>query len=85
MEVHLRSPSSNLEPERFLAEHFPQAAHMNLRIEHLDPHTIRVRVPTEDRHLRPGGTVSGPTLVWLANLAALVCPTLSGRGPASRS
>jgi acyl-coenzyme A thioesterase PaaI-like protein len=26
-----------------------------------------VRIPIDDRHLRPGGTVSGPTLMWLAD------------------
>ena len=54
---------------RFLEEHFPQAAHLDLRIEHLDDTTIRVRLPTKEQHLRPGGTISGPTLVWLADLS----------------
>lgn len=53
---------------RFLEEHFPQVAHLDLRIEHLDDTTIRVRLPTHESHLRPGGTVSGPTLVWLVDL-----------------
>ncbi|SEN92560.1 hypothetical protein SAMN02990966_00557 [Rhodospirillales bacterium URHD0017] len=43
---------------KFLAEHFPQAAHVDLRIEHLDDTTIRVRLPTKEQHLRPGGTIS---------------------------
>ena len=54
---------------KFLEEHFPQAAHLDLRIEHLDDTTIRVRLPTKEQHLRPGGTISGPTLVWLADLS----------------
>jgi uncharacterized protein (TIGR00369 family) len=52
---------------KFLVEHFPQAAHLDLRIEHLDDTTIRVRLPTHERHLRPGGTISGPTLMWLVD------------------
>ena len=28
-----------------------------------------VRLPTKEQHLRPGGTISGPTLVWLADLS----------------
>jgi acyl-coenzyme A thioesterase PaaI-like protein len=36
---------------KFLARHFPQAAHLDLRIEHLDDTTIRVRLPTSDQHL----------------------------------
>ena len=54
---------------KFLEEHFPQVAHLDLRIEHLDDTMIRVRLPTHESHLRPGGTVSGPTLVWLVDLS----------------
>ena len=43
-------------------------AHFDLRVEHLDDTTIRVRLPAPERHLRPGGTISGPTLVWLVDL-----------------
>jgi uncharacterized protein (TIGR00369 family) len=53
---------------RFLDEHFPQATHLDLKVEHLDDRSIRVRLPADERHLRPGGTISGPTLVWLADL-----------------
>ena len=53
---------------KFLEEHFPQAAHLDLKVEHLDDTTIRVRLASDERHLRPGGTISGPTLVWLADL-----------------
>jgi uncharacterized protein (TIGR00369 family) len=52
----------------FLDEHFPQAAQFGLSIEHLDDREIRLRLPTSEQHLRPGGTVSGPTLVWLADV-----------------
>jgi len=55
------------ELHRFLEEHFPQAAHLDLRIEHLDDTTIRVRLPADERHLRPGGTISGSTLMWLVD------------------
>lgn len=52
---------------KFLDEHFPQSAHLNLAIEHLDDKTIRVRLPSHERHLRPGGTISGPTLMWMVD------------------
>lgn len=52
---------------KFLEEHFPQAAHLDLKIEHLGDTTIRVRLPAHERHLRPGGTISGPTLMWLVD------------------
>jgi len=52
---------------KFLDEHFPQSGHLDLSIEHLDDRTIRLRLPTHDDHLRPGGTISGPTLMWLVD------------------
>ncbi|HEY6982354.1 PaaI family thioesterase [Reyranella sp.] len=52
----------------FLDREFPQAATAGMEIEHLDDRTIRLRLPTDEQHLRPGGTVSGPTLVWLADV-----------------
>jgi uncharacterized protein (TIGR00369 family) len=54
------------ELHQFLKEEFPQAP-ADLRIEHLDDTTIRLRLPTDKRHLRPGGTISGPTLMWLVD------------------
>jgi uncharacterized protein (TIGR00369 family) len=51
----------------FLAKEFPQAAQEGMVIEGLDGTTIRLRLPTNERHLRPGGTVSGPTLMWFAD------------------
>ena len=54
---------------RFLDDHFPQAADQGLAIEHLDDTTIRVRLPADERHLRPGGTISGPALMWLTDLS----------------
>jgi len=56
------------ELHQFIGEHFPQVAPLNIRIEHLDDDVIRVRLPPSERFLRPGGTVSGPTLVWLVDL-----------------
>ncbi|MBN9538341.1 MAG: PaaI family thioesterase [Alphaproteobacteria bacterium] len=52
---------------KFLDEQFPQSSHLKLSIEHLDDKTIRLRLPTDESNLRPGGTISGPTLMWLAD------------------
>lgn len=52
---------------KFLDESFPQAGHLGLQIEHIDDRSICLRMPIGDRHLRPGGIVSGPTLMWLAD------------------
>lgn len=51
---------------RFLKEEFPQAP-PNIRVEYLDDTTIRVRQKTSDRNLRPGGTISGPTLMAMVD------------------
>lgn len=55
--------------QRFIAKEFPQAADSGLVIEHLDDTAIRTRLPTHDRHLRPGGTISGPTLMWMTDFS----------------
>ena len=55
--------------QRFLAEHFPQIAPMNLKIKRADQAGIVISMPAADRHLRPGGTVSGPSMVALADCA----------------
>lgn len=39
-------------------------------IEDLMPGSVRVRMNVQDKHLRPGGTVSGPSMFSLADLAA---------------
>lgn len=54
--------------ERFLAEHFPQAAGFGV-IDALGEETLRLRVPYRDHYLRPGGTLSGPTLMTAADTA----------------
>jgi uncharacterized protein (TIGR00369 family) len=52
----------------FLAAEFPQVAG-DFAIEALDRDTISVRLRVDDRHLRPGGTVSGPSIFALADVA----------------
>jgi uncharacterized protein (TIGR00369 family) len=51
---------------RFLKDEFPQAP-PGIRVESVTDTTIRVRQRTEDRHLRPGGTISGPTLMAMVD------------------
>lgn len=58
------------ELEAFLDREFPQVRPMRLRIDHWDGITMRVAMPVGEQHLRPGGTVSGPTMVALADCAA---------------
>ncbi|MEM9971066.1 MAG: PaaI family thioesterase [Pseudomonadota bacterium] len=56
------------EVEGFIAREFPQAVE-TYAIDAVGPMTGRVRMPVGDAHLRPGGTVSGPTIFALADCA----------------
>jgi uncharacterized protein (TIGR00369 family) len=70
-----RSPKLTLEElEAFLAVEFPQMAHggPNYEIEEVGYGTSRVRLLCHDRHLRPGGTVSGPSMMALADIGLYV-------------
>ena len=55
----------------FLDEVFPQAQGMFV-IEEAGALHSRVRMPIDERHLRPGDTVSGPSMFWLADCAFYV-------------
>jgi uncharacterized protein (TIGR00369 family) len=65
----------------FLLEEFPQAfAGGDITIERADGESCLIRERFHDRMLRPGGTVSGPTLMALADIAMYVV-LLSAIGP----
>ncbi len=66
--------------EQFNRDTFPQIGHMNLKVEHVDDDSIIISMRTADRHLRPGGTVSGPTMMELAD-AAMYMLLLAQIGP----
>ncbi|MFO1108537.1 MAG: PaaI family thioesterase [Bradyrhizobium sp.] len=70
------------ELEEFLRREFPQAFGPGslITIERADGKTCRVRERFGERMLRPGGTVSGPTLMALADCAMYVV-LLSAIGP----
>ena len=69
---------SATEVEAYLAEIFPQVA--GYLIEQAGADGARVRLAVAERHLRPGGTVSGPTMFELADLA-MYAAVLSRIGP----
>ncbi len=52
----------------FLARDFPQVSG-EFTVDSVAPMQAVIRLSPSDRHLRPGGTVSGPTLFALADLA----------------
>ncbi len=67
--------------EAFLQVEFPQALGAgDISIETADGQTCLLRQKFSERMLRPGGTVSGPTLMSLADLAMYVV-LLSAIGP----
>ena len=53
--------------EAFLAREFPQVDG-DYEIEDVADMAVRVRLKVRDKHLRPGGTVSGPSLFALADI-----------------
>src|ERR1700751_4117862 len=69
------------ELERFLQVEFPQAfSNGDIRIESADGVSCLLRQRYSEQMLRPGGTISGPTLMALADCAMYVV-LLSAIGP----
>ena len=65
--------------EKFLGEHFARANAFG-KIEELTDEGLRMRVPFRPEFLRPGGTLSGPTLMSAADTAMYLL-VLSQIGP----
>ncbi|WP_300018952.1 PaaI family thioesterase [uncultured Roseobacter sp.] len=63
----------------FLDQVFEQVAD-DFTVEEVAPEALTVRLNVSDKHLRPGGTVSGPTLFALADVGAYLM-TLARIGP----
>ena len=51
----------------FLNNYFPRANRFPTKIESISEDEIRIRLIYDDRFLRPGGTISGPILMTLAD------------------
>jgi uncharacterized protein (TIGR00369 family) len=54
--------------QAFLADEFPQVADVFV-VERVAPMEVDVRMIVDERNLRPGGTVSGPAMFSLADVA----------------
>lgn len=67
------------EMDDFLAKVFPQVKGAFV-VEELTETGCVMRMPVTDAHLRPGGTVSGPSMFGLADVAAYVA-TMGQIGP----
>ncbi|WP_298676548.1 PaaI family thioesterase [uncultured Lentibacter sp.] len=59
---------SKEELQAFLDEVFPQVRE-DFVVEALEPMAIEMRLPVREKHLRPGGTVSGPAMFALCDVA----------------
>ncbi|PPB80050.1 uncharacterized protein (TIGR00369 family) [Albidovulum inexpectatum] len=70
---------SEQELAEFLTREFPQVAG-DFTIERLTPQGVDLRLRVAERHLRPGGTVSGPSMFALADLGVYLA-VLSRIGP----
>ena len=75
-------PLSLAEVRAFLDREFPQIHEggRSFEIEAAEPLAARVRLDIRHRHLRPGGTVSGPTMMALADFVTYVA-ILASLGP----
>lgn len=65
--------------QAFLARDFSQVA-TDFTFVEVAPPILIMALNASDRHLRPGGTVSGPTMFALADVSAYFC-ILSALGP----
>ena len=78
-----RPPAMSVaEIDALLAAEFPQAFFpgSGLSLEKVEYGDIRVRKAFHEDHLRPGGTISGPTMMELADFAMYVA-VFSAVGP----
>ena len=62
--------------QAFVSREFPQLGD-DFIIEELTEAGVRVRLQVAERHLRPGGTVSGPSMFALADVAAQALAALA--------
>lgn len=68
------------ELESFLRSQFPEMTEGSFRVERAEDEMVEVRMVYHERHLRPGGTISGPSLMTLAD-TAMYMAVLARIGP----
>ena len=54
--------------QAFLAREFPDIDRLGILVERVDERSITLRLPAELAMIRPGGTISGPTMFSLADV-----------------
>ncbi|WP_157375602.1 PaaI family thioesterase [Alcanivorax hongdengensis] len=65
--------------QEIIYQGLPAASEEGLRVEQVGDHRARVRTPFRESALRPGGTLSGPTMMGLAD-AAMYAAILAALG-----
>lgn len=55
--------------EKLARERVPFMGQLGVQVEQLEKGMARVRIPFRDDFIRPGGTIAGPVLMGLADLA----------------
>lgn len=57
------------EIEDSIKEWVPMARDLGLKVEEVRQGYARIRIPYQDKHLRPGGTISGPVMMTAGDTA----------------
>ena len=60
------------EVEAFLHEVFPEVQSYGFKVQEIQAGRVTVAMDASEKHLRPGGTVSGPTMFTLADCTAYI-------------
>jgi|TARA_R110001599_G_scaffold71577_1_gene199485 uncharacterized protein (TIGR00369 family) len=60
------------EIEDSIKEWVPMASDIGLKVEVVRQGYARIRIPFQDKHLRPGGTISGPVMMTAGDTAMYV-------------
>lgn len=60
------------EIEDSIKEWVPMASDIGLKVEEVRQGYARIRIPFQDKHLRPGGTISGPVMMTAGDTAMYV-------------
>lgn len=63
------SKITRAEFERLVEAGLPLAGQLGVLVERLEPGRAVMRLPFHEDHLRPGGTISGPVMMALADIA----------------
>lgn len=60
------------EIEQSLKQWIPMAKDIDLKVEEVRHGFARIRIPFQEKHLRPGGTISGPVMMTAGDTAMYV-------------